>query len=55
MFLGFQLKKVESQEKSSASLVGSNDVASILARRIAFVDDDSETDSYYSDDSDWDN
>ena len=48
------MKKVEKQEnKETTSTGGKNDVASILARRIAVEFTDSE-DSDYSDEGEWD-
>ena len=56
MFVGQDLKKVEQQEKTSSNFLEGNDVASILARRIAILLTDSESESYDDDDddSDWD-
>jgi len=53
---GINLKKVEQREKTAAAETtsGGNDVASILARRIAVEFSDSESDSFSSDDADWD-
>ena len=46
---------MEQREKSSASFLYSNDVAAILARRIAVLLTDTESESYSDDDDDeWD-
>ena len=51
------MKKVEQREKreeTSEKTGGGNDVASILARRIAVEFTDSEDSDYSDDDGDWD-
>lgn len=53
--IGINLKKVEEKERSQAPTSASNDVASILARRIAVEFSDSDvSDSTYASDDDWD-
>lgn len=53
--LGFNLKKVEEKERSAAPTSSSNDVASILARRIAVEFSDSEeSDSTLASEDEWD-
>ena len=47
------MEQREKREETSASSGGKNDVASILARRIAVEFTDSE-DSEYSDEGEWD-
>ena len=51
-FSGINLKKVEQREKTEATTSSANDVASILARRIAVEFSDTESESYDSDDDD---
>ncbi|OCT92025.1 wiskott-Aldrich syndrome protein family member 2 [Xenopus laevis] len=50
---GFQLRKVEEKMEHEKQVVGGNDVATILSRRIAVEYSDSEDDSSEFDEDDW--